>query len=123
MRYIILVLLNVPIILLALVNFVTRYKLKRIEKTRFHRQIILWTVLLVALISSFPVYNLLNNKELLDSSELSFFDIFQTTAVIFLLYIVNRQRQKNEQLDKNLRDFHQELSIKLSGHKDAQTKH
>lgn len=114
MRYLVLILLNLPIILLALVNFITRYKLNRIEKTRFRRQIIIWVVLLIVLISSFPVYNTLNNKPLLDSSELSLFDIIQTTAIIFLFYIVNRQRQKNEQLDKNLRDFHQELSIRIS---------
>lgn len=115
MRYIILVAMNMPIIFIALIDFVTRYKLKRIEKARFRRQFIAWTLLLIALISSFPVYNLLNGKALLDSSELSLFDIFQTSAIIMLIYVVNSQRQKAERTDKNLRDLHQELSIKLSG--------
>lgn len=115
MRYITLLLLNVPIILLALVNFITRYKLNRVEKSRFLRQIIIWLILLIVLIGSFPIYNLLNDKPLLDSRELSLFDIVQTTAIVALLYFVNNQRQKIDQAERRLQDLHQELSIKLSG--------
>lgn len=114
MRYIILILLNVPIILLALVNFITRYKLKRIEKTRLRRQVIMWLIILVILIGSFPVYNILNSKPILDSSELSLFDIFQTTAIILLFYFVNNQRQKNDHTERRVQDLHQALSIKLA---------
>jgi len=66
------------------------------------------------LVCSFPIYNLLSGKPLLDSSELSLFDIVQTTAIILIFYVVNRQRQRIEQNEKIIRDLHQELSIKLS---------
>ena len=114
MRYIILVLLNVPIIVLALVNFITRYKLGKIQKAKFYRQIVIWIILLLVLIGSFPLYNLVAGKAVLDSSELSLFDIVQTTAIIILLYIVNNQRQKIDQTDKAFRDLHQEMSIRMS---------
>ncbi len=114
MRYIVLLILNIPIISLALLNFVTRYKLGKIDNVRFRRQIVLWLVLLVAIISSFPLYNLLTGRAILDSSGLSFFDIIQTTMIILLLYIVNNQRQKTERIERNFQDLHQELSIKLS---------
>lgn len=114
MRYIILIVLNLPIIFLALLNIVTQYKLRKITPRRYHQQFVLWTVLLVLLIASFPIYNLLNGHALLDSRELSLFDIIQTTAIIFMLYIINRQRQKNEKNEKLLKDLHQEISIKLS---------
>lgn len=114
MRYVILVLLNLPIILLALVNIITQYKMKRASKTRFRRQMTLWVVILIILICSFPVYNLINGQPLLDSSELSLFDIVQTTVLVFLLYVINRQRQQIEQNERMIRDLHQELSIKLS---------
>jgi quinol-cytochrome oxidoreductase complex cytochrome b subunit len=120
MRYIILILLNIPIILLALVNFITRYKLKRIEKIRLRRQVIIWLIILIILIGSFPVYNILSNKPLLDSSELSLFDIFQTTAIIFLFYIVNNQRQKIDQTERRVQDLHQALSIKLADYTHAE---
>lgn len=123
MRYIILLLLNVPIISVALLNLITRYKLGRVSKRRFRVQIILWVVLLIILIVSFPAYNYFTGKPILDSQELSLFDIIQTTAIIFLLYIVNTMRQKNEQTERTIRDLHQELSIRLSEGENAKSKH
>lgn len=114
MRYIFLVILNLPIIFLALFNIITQYKLKKVSKQRFQHQFILWGIILVVLLGSFPVYNLLSGNAILDSTELSLFDIFQTTAIIVLIYVLNRQRQKIEQNDHAIRDLHQELSIKLS---------
>lgn len=114
MRYVILVILNTPIILLAFLNLVTRYKLRRISSRRFWIQFLFWSLLLVVLIGSYPVYNLLSGRAPLDSHELSLFDIVQTTAIMFMLYIINVQRQTMEWNEHRLRDLHQELSIRLS---------
>ena len=114
MRYIILILLNVPIIMLALVNIVTDYKLKKISVNRFRNQIFLWILILIVVIGSFPVYNILVGHPPLDSSELSLFDIVQTTIIIFLLYAINSQRQRIEQNEQRLKKLHQEISIRLS---------
>ena len=114
MRYVVLVLLNLPIILLALVNILTQYKMKKVSKARFRHQIILWSIILIVLIFSFPLYNHLTGKPILDSRELSLFDIVQTTALVFMFYIINRQRQQIEQTERMVRDLHQEISIKLS---------
>ena len=114
MRYIVLVILNIPVILLAFVNIVTQYKLKKVDRRRFRFQIILWIVILVVLISSFPIYNLAIGLPVLDSSELSLFDIFQTTAIIYLFYIINDYRRKIERDERTIRDLHQEISIRLS---------
>ena len=114
MRYLILVLLNMPIILLVLFNIITQFKLKRVTKKRFQNQIMLWLLIFIVLVLSFPLYNYLAGKPLLDSAELSLFDIVQTTAIIIVFYIVNRQRQKIETAEKTIRDLHQELSIRLS---------
>lgn len=114
MRYIILVSLNLPIILLAYVNLLTQYKMKRIGHRRFTKQFALWTIVLTILIGSFPIYNIINHNPPLESIDLSAFDIVQTTAIIWLFYMVNDQRRKIEQSERRLRDMHQELSIKLS---------
>lgn len=116
MRYLILLLLNIPIISIALLNLVTRYKLKKITKRRFKIQMILWVILLIVLIFSFPLYNYLTGNSILDSSELSLFDIIQTTAIIFLIFVINNMRQKAEWNEKTIRDLHQELSIRLSSY-------
>ena len=114
MRYIILILLNAPIIILALVNIITQYKLGRISTRRFHHQLVLWLIIITVLVASFPAYNRLNGKALFDSSSLSLFDIVQTTVIIYLIYIINNFRRKIEQNERTLRDLHQELSIRLS---------
>lgn len=114
MRYVILVLLNLPVILLAFLNILTKYKMGKIIKRRYYRQLLLWTMILVVLISSYPVYNLLVSRPLLDSTDLSAFDIVQTTVLIGLFYIMNNQRQKTEETERRLRELHQEISIKLS---------
>ena len=117
MRYLILVLLNVPIILAALINIITQYKLHKVSVTRFRHQLIIWMVMMVVLIGSFPLYNISIGHPPLDSSELSLFDILQTTAIILLFYIANNQRQRIDQNERRLRDLHQELSIRLSNEK------
>ena len=114
MRYLILVLLNLPIILAALVNIVTQYKLKKVSAGRFRHQLILWIVIMVVLIGSFPLYNMTNGKPAFDSEELSLFDIVQTTGLIFLFYVANSQRMRVDQNEKRMRELHQELSIRLS---------
>lgn len=114
MRYLILVLLNLPIILVALANIITQYKLGKVSAGRFRHQLILWLAIMVVLIGSFPLYNAISGRPPLDSGELSLFDIIQTTAIVFLLYFINRHRQKLDQTEKRLRDLHQELSIKVS---------
>ena len=110
MRYLILVLLNVPIILTALINIITQYKLRKVSTARFRHQLIIWLVIMVVLVGSFPMYNISLGHPPLDSSELS----LQTTAIILLFYIANTQRQRIDQNERRLRDLHQELSIRLS---------
>jgi hypothetical protein len=114
MRYALLVLLNLPIILLAVTNLLTQYKLGKISVSRFRHQFVLWVFILIVLIASFPVYNHLTGKPPLDSSQLSLFDILEATAIVYLIYIINNHRRKLEQNERLIRDLHQELSIKLS---------
>lgn len=114
MRYLVLVLLNTPIILVALINIVTQYKLRKVSASHLRHQLLTLFSMLIILIGSFPVYNLLSHKALFDSSELSSFDIVEITTIIWLLVIVNNQRQRLDQNEKRLRELHQALSIRLS---------
>ena len=113
MRYALLILLNLPIVILAFLNLITKFKMNKINKRKFYQQITFWSLLYILLISSFPVYNLLNGRLAFESGELTLFDIFQTTAIIYLLYTIINQRQKLDLLETRVRYLHQELSIKL----------
>jgi len=115
MRYAILVVLSVPIVFLALMNIVTQYKTKKIQLARFRYQLIVWAVIFVVLVGSFPVYNIIKHKPILDSSELSLFDIVQTTTLVYVIYVMNDYRRRIEQGERAIRDLNQQLSIKLSG--------
>ena len=115
MRYLVLVLLNLPVVLLALINLVTRYKTGKITRRKFQWQTLLWAVVTLVIVSSFPVYNLITGHEPFESTDLSSFDIVQTTVIVFLIYTVNNLRQKLDSTETRLRDLHQELSIILSG--------
>ena len=117
MRYVLLVLLNLPIILLALTNTVTQYKMNKITKRRFGRQLITWIIILVVLIGSFPIYNYFSGEPIFDSSKLSLLDVVQTTAIIYLFYIANDLRRRIARSEKTVRDLHQEVSIRLAAKK------
>ena len=114
MRYLLLLILNLPIIILAFLNVTTDFKMKKITRNKFLKQIIVWVFILVVIIGSFPVYNLLSGKDILNSSELSLFDIAEITVITWIIYSINSIRQKLDKVDLRQRKIHEELSIKLS---------
>lgn len=114
MRYLVLVALNLPIIFLAYIKIIVQYKLHKISLERFRVQMLLWLIVCVGLIASFPVYNYLSGAPLLDSASLSGLDILQTTIIVYLIYVINDHRRKIELSEKTMRNLHQELSIKFA---------
>lgn len=114
MRYLVLVALNLPIIFLAFIKIIVQYKLHKISPERFRLQMLLWLIVFVFLVTSFPIYNLLSGVSLFDSSTLSGLDILQTTTIVYLVYVINDHRRKIELSEKAIRNLHQELSIKFA---------
>jgi hypothetical protein len=115
MRYIILILLCMPIAVLARVNAIANYKLNHAtSRRRFLGQLAIWLVIILVIGGSFPVYNAVNGYPLFQSDNFSLFDIAQTTIIVYLIYIINGQRRRIDDINKNMRKLHRELSIKLS---------
>lgn len=117
MRYLLLLLLNIPLVLLAILNTVTKYKMHRMSRRKFTRSILFWSSLLSLLVIALPLYNYSQHDTLFNSSSLTMLDIAQTTTIVYLIYVVNTLRQKVERIDKRTRDLHQEVSIMLSTRK------
>jgi quinol-cytochrome oxidoreductase complex cytochrome b subunit len=113
-RYLVLVILNLPVLLLAFINLLAQYKLKKISRRKFVIQFLAWLIIAIVIIAAFPIYNWLSDKPAFEAYNLSSFDIIQTTVVIYMLYILNRQRQKIDRNEKTIRELHQRLSIRLS---------
>lgn len=113
-RYLILLLLNLPFILLSILSAVTRFKLNRLSKKRLFIQVIFWLLILVGLASAEFIYNWLFQHNLTQTEPLSLFDVIQITAIVIVFYVANRSHVKVESLEKRVQDLHQELSIILS---------
>lgn len=113
-RYLLLLLLNLPFIIAAVISQITLYKLGKSSKKRLYVQLVIWLVILIGLISAEGFYEWLHSNGLTQTESLSLFDVVQITAIVMLLYVTNRSRQKIESLETRLNDLHQELSIRLS---------
>jgi len=117
-RYLLLLLLNLPFIITAIISQVTQYKLGKASTRRLYVQMSIWFMILLGLVIAEPLYEWLFRRGLTQTDSLSLFDVVQITAIVLVFYIANRSRQKIDLLEHRLRDLHQELSIKLSETKD-----
>jgi len=119
-RYLILIILNAPFILAAILNALVDYKMHKISSKKFAVQILVWLVILAGLLLAAPIYKYLFSNNLTQTEPLSLFDVIQITGIVFLLFVTSRTRTKTEALERRLQDLHQELSIKLSANKEAE---
>ena len=113
-RYLLLVLLNLPLIILALTGALVSYKLGRISRSKFIFQIAIWGLIFAGLASAKFIYEFLFSNNLTQTEPLSLFDVIQITGIILVLFIANRTRIKLDSLERRVHDLHQELSIRLS---------
>ena len=116
-RYLILLILSLPFILLAILSAVTKYKLGHSTKKQLVTQVVMWLLILIGLASAESIYNWLFQHKLTQTEPLSLFDVIQITAIIIVFYMANRSRSKIEVLEKRIQDLHQELSIRISKNK------
>jgi hypothetical protein len=116
-RYLVLVILNMPFILAALVNTLVSYKLGRISKQRFILRTAFWLFIFAGLVLAQPVYNYLFSRDLTTSASLTIFDIVEITGLVVVFLIANRSRTRIDTLERRVQDLHQELSIRLSDQK------
>jgi hypothetical protein len=119
-RYLILVLLNLPLIFAALLSALVDYKMGKLSGKSFVRQIVIWVVIFAGLACTKFIYEFLFTNKLTQTEPLSLFDVIQITGIIIVLFMANRTRLKLDILERRVQDLHQELSIRLS--KDKQTK-
>lgn len=113
-RYLILVLINIPLVAAALLSALVEYKMGKIPRRKFIRQIVIWVLITAGLASAKYVYSFLFSNGLTETEPLSLFDVVQITGIITVLFMANRSRIKLETLEKRVQDLHQELSIVLS---------
>lgn len=116
-RYLLLLIVTLPFILLALIGIITRFKMRRITKRRAVWQVALWIVLLFGLATAEPIYHWLFANNFTATDSLSLFDVVQIFFIVLLLYVVNGLSVRLESTEKRVNDLHQEVSIRLSSKK------
>ena len=113
-RYLILLLLNTPLVLAALVSALVDYKMGKYSKKKYIGQSFIWLTIFAGLASTKIIYEFLFSNHLTQTEPLSLFDVMQITGIIVVLFIANRSRIKLEALERRTQDLHQELSIRMS---------
>ena len=113
-RYLILVLLNAPIVFAGLFNALIDYKTKKIKPKKFIFQTTIWLIIFIGIILTKYIYEFLFSNHLTQTEPLSLFDVIEITGIILVLFMANRSRLKLELMDKRFQDMHRELSIQLS---------
>ncbi|OGL34613.1 hypothetical protein A3F65_00755 [Candidatus Saccharibacteria bacterium RIFCSPHIGHO2_12_FULL_47_16b] len=121
-RYLLLVILNTPLIIAAMMNTVVGYKLGHMGRRRFFFGLSFWLLIFAALVFVKPIYSYLFSNNLTQTEPLSLFDVMQITGIIFTLFIANRAYGKVDVLERKVQDLHQELSIKLSEKNNKKTR-
>ena len=113
-RYLILLILNTPLILAALLSALVDFKMRKLTRRKFSAQVLIWLIIFGGLAAAQPVYEFLFSNQLTKTEPLSLFDVIQISGIIVVLFIANRSRIKVERLERRVQDLHQEISIKLS---------
>lgn len=116
-RYLILFLLNAPLVIAGLLNTVVSYKLNKLGRSRFIFRLFLWVGILSGLVFAKPIYTFLFSNNLTESEPLSLFDVIQITGIVLTYYVASHALSKVDSLERRVNDLHQELSIRLSSRK------
>jgi hypothetical protein len=110
-KYTLLIILNLPFILFGVVRAAEMHHKKLISKVGLINRLVFWTLILAGLVLFEQIYEYLIMENLTDSAPLSIMEVMLVTAVIFLFSISLRLYSKTDELEKQLTDLHEKLSI------------
>jgi hypothetical protein len=112
-KYLLLILINAPIVLLGVVRAITRYKTKpaRISKNKAVYEVLFWLSIGVALSFAQPIYNAAIRYNLTDSTPMSLFDVAVLTLFVFALLLIVEVNEELTSLRKTVSRLHEKLAI------------
>lgn len=111
-RFAILVIINLPLIVIAVIGTLTSYKTGRISKKRCRLELLFWVVLGGGLIITEPLYNLLLASHLTDSDPMSIFDMVLLTLLVLSALWIKSMHAKAADLQRKFSLMHEHLAIK-----------
>lgn len=106
-----------PLIISGLLGALVDFKMHKSSRLKFITQSAIWLIILAGLAASKYIYGYLYSHHMTTTASMSLFDVIELTGLVFVLFMANRARIKNDRLERRLQDLHQELSIRLSADK------
>lgn len=113
-RYLLLILVNTPIVVAGIIECILQYKLKKISVRVLVIRLIAWSTIFIGLIAAEPLYKWLYSQQLTKSEPLSLFDVVQITAIILMLSMISRLRSQSEENRSQINNLNTAVSIQLS---------
>lgn len=110
-RYVLLVLINIPLLLVGVVSALTSYNTRRISKKRCIGEVVFWLVVGVGLLFVEPLYNALVRHNLTNSTPMSLFDMLLLTLILFCLLLIKSTNERTANLQKKISRMHEDLVI------------
>jgi hypothetical protein len=110
-KYMLLVLVNLPLILVGIVSAIADYKTGRITRNRCIFQTVTWLIVGLLLVLVQPVYEVLVTANLTNSPPLSIFDIVLLSVILFCLLLIKRTNEKADLLGKKITRMHENIVI------------
>jgi protein-S-isoprenylcysteine O-methyltransferase Ste14 len=112
-KYLLLVLINLPIVLIGVVRTITRYKTKpaRISRNKAVIEVVFWLLIGVGLSFVEPFYNTLLRHNLTDSPPMSLFDVALLTLFVFALLLIVEANEEMTSLKRTVTRLHEKLAI------------
>jgi hypothetical protein len=110
-KYALLVLINSPLIVSAVLMAVTSYKTGRSTRRRCTVLVVFWLLVGIGMLFVEPAYNSLVRANLTESPPLSVFDIILLTALIFLMLLLVQLYDKLTNLSRKVSRMHEGIAI------------
>ena len=112
-KYLLLVLINAPIVLIGIVRAITRFKTKpaRISRSKCITEVVFWLAIGVGLSFVEPIYNELIRHNLTDWPPMSLFDVALLTLFVFALLLIVETNEELTSLKRTVTRIHEKLAI------------
>ena len=110
-KYVLLVLINAPLIMFAILMAVTSYKTGRSTRRRCTVLVVFWLMVGIGMLFVEPLYDLLVRENLTASPPLSVFDILLLSGLIFQMLIMVQLYDKLNNLSRKVSRMHEGIAI------------
>ena len=111
-RYLILLLINLPLVTVLLIRFTVDYKTKQITKKKYVGLVLLLIVVVISLSVVEPLYSWLLNHDLTSSGPMTLFDMILLTVIVFISFGLIRSNQRATEMRKEIARIHEHIAFK-----------